>query len=337
MLAYRPACRGSLGRLAPLSHIRRRLAAPASACLLALQQVGQVVAQDHRVAVRRVACGGQQGDRAAVAPGQAVLDRLRSGGQLGQIAPPELGPSRAVGVEPFAQIAARRDLLRPGVERKRGPGEPARTQPVDRQPGAVPGGGGLMDPRDSEGKWVCPILRCSPPGPPDRTWGCQASGGRIDSRDPPPRTVPRRPAWSAVGAHRPWRGTPTFQPRRRGALDTTCHGDQPGHPAAARDRTRRPARSAVWDVAALATDQVIRAAPGKAAPRSRCGHRGGYRRKRRDQPAGAALTSAMIASIRSRAFLGSFTVLAASRFEASSPTWISATMPIPRCGVHLMP
>lgn len=48
-------------------------------------------------------------------------------------------------------------------------------------------------------------------------------------------------------------------------------------------------------------------------------------------------TSASAASIRSRARLGSLPSCRASRFEASSPTCTTITMPIARCGVHLMP
>ena len=40
------------------------------------------------------------------------------------------------------------------------------------------------------------------------------------------------------------------------------------------------------------------------------------------------------ASRRLRTMLGTFAVLIASRLAGLSPTWMSATMPMPACGVH---
>lgn len=48
-------------------------------------------------------------------------------------------------------------------------------------------------------------------------------------------------------------------------------------------------------------------------------------------------TWASAASNRSRAFFGSLVFWAGARSKGPAPTWITMTMPMATCGVHLMP
>src|SRR5512147_1882111 len=85
-----------------------------------------------------------EGDSPAASDSEERLPCRSIGTELGEVAPPEFGPSTGVVPEPAAQGGARCHILGPLIEAEPPFGHPAWPQPLDQHPAPVARPGGLV-------------------------------------------------------------------------------------------------------------------------------------------------------------------------------------------------